>query len=83
MFKIKTMNTISEQGIGVLEKRGCEVGAEVENPDGLLIRSADLHGYEFGENLLGIARAGARRGGYHARSSARRILRRSMKTATI
>ena len=59
MFKIKTMNTISGQGIGVLEKRGCEVGAAVENPDGLLIRSADLHGYEFGENLLGIARAGA------------------------
>ena len=59
MFKIKTMNTISEQGIGVLEKRGCEVGAAVEDPDGLLIRSADLHGYEFGENLLGIARAGA------------------------
>ena len=59
MFKIKTMNTISGQGIGVLEKRGCEVGAAVENPDGLLIRSADLHGYDFGENLLGIARAGA------------------------
>ena len=47
MFKIKTMNTISGQGIGVLEKRGCEVGAAVENPDGLLIRSADLHSYEF------------------------------------
>ena len=59
MFKIKTMNMISGQGIGVLEKRGCEVGAAVENPDGLLIRSADLHGYDFGENLLGIARAGA------------------------
>ena len=59
MFKIKTMNTISGQGIGVLEKRGCEVGAAVENPDGLLIRSADLHSYEFEENLLGIARAGA------------------------
>ena len=29
MFKIKTMNTISGQGIGVLEKRGCEVGADI------------------------------------------------------
>lgn len=59
MFKIKTMNTISGQGIGVLEKRGCEVGAAVENPDGLLIRSADLHGYDFGEGILAVARAGA------------------------
>ena len=59
MFKIRTMNTISEHGTGALEKRGCMVGPEVENPDGMLIRSADLHGMEFGENLLAIARAGA------------------------
>ena len=59
MFKIRTMNTISEHGTGALEKRGCIVGPEVENPDGMLIRSADLHGMEFGENLLAIARAGA------------------------
>ena len=59
MFKIKTMNTISEQGINALEKRGCTVGADVELPDGLLVRSADLHGYEFGPGLLAIARAGA------------------------
>ncbi len=59
MLKIKTMNTISEHGTGALEKRGCLVGPEVENPDGLLIRSANIHGMEFGENLLAIARAGA------------------------
>ena len=43
MFKIKTMNTISEHGTGALEKRGCQVGPDVEAPDGLLIRAADLH----------------------------------------
>ena len=59
MFKIRTMNTISEHGTGALIKRGCVVGPEVENPDGMLIRSADLHGMEFNENLLAIARAGA------------------------
>ena len=53
------MNTISEHGTGALEKHGCLVGPEVENPDGLLIRSANIHGMEFGENLLAIARAGA------------------------
>ncbi len=59
MFKIRTMNAISPQGTGVLEKRGCTVGPDVESPDGLLIRSADLHGMEFGPELLAIARAGA------------------------
>ena len=53
------MNTISEHGTGALEKRGCLVGPDVENPDGMLIRSANLHGMEFGPELLAIARAGA------------------------
>ena len=59
MFKIRTMNSISEHGTGALEKRGCLVGPDVEAPDGLLIRSADLHGKEFNPELLAIARAGA------------------------
>lgn len=59
MYKIRTMNSISENGIDYLQKRNCEIGPEVENPDGILIRSADLHEYEFGPELLGIARAGA------------------------
>lgn len=59
MFKIKTMNTISETGINFLGKRGCEVGKDVENPDALLIRSADLHEYKFNDELLAIGRAGA------------------------
>ena len=59
MFKIKTMNSISPEGILVLQRRGCAVGADVEKPDGLLLRSADLHHTQFGPELLAIARAGA------------------------
>lgn len=59
MFKIKTMNTISPVGLDTLKKLGCVVSAEEERPDGMLIRSADLHDYEFNPELLGIARAGA------------------------
>lgn len=59
MLNILTMNTISPSGIEVLEKRGCNVGENVENPDGLLLRSADIHSYDFPEKLAGIARAGA------------------------
>ena len=47
MFNIQTMNAISALGIEVLERKGCNVGAEVEKPQALLIRSADLHGYDF------------------------------------
>ncbi len=59
MFDIRTMNTISPAGIETLEKKGCRVGPDVEKPQGLLIRSAEIHGMEFGEELLAIARAGA------------------------
>ena len=30
-----------------------------EDPHGIIVRSADMHGYEKGENLLAVARAGA------------------------
>ena len=59
MFKIKTMNTISPLGTQILENHGCEVGSQVENPEALLIRSADLHHTEFWPELLCIGRAGA------------------------
>ena len=59
MFKIQTMNNIAEAGLEVLEKRGCEVGPETRDPNGILLRSADLHGMAFGDELLAIARAGA------------------------
>lgn len=59
MFRIKTMNSISPQGIEALTRRGCEVGPGTERPDALLIRSADLHGAELAPELLAIARAGA------------------------
>lgn len=59
MFDIQTMNAISPAGIEVLTARGCNVGPEVKKPQALLIRSADLHGMDFTEDLLAIARAGS------------------------
>lgn len=59
MFDIQTMNAISASGIAVLEAKGCRVGPEVEKPQALLIRSADLHDYAFPPQLLAIGRAGA------------------------
>ena len=59
MFKIRTMNAISENGIRVLTKQGYEVSAEIEAPDAMLIRSANLHDMARNPELLAIARAGA------------------------
>ena len=59
MYNIKTMNKISPVGLDKLKTLGCNVGAEVEKPDGIIVRSADMHGFEPNSELLGVARAGA------------------------
>lgn len=58
MYNILTLNKIAKIGLDVFD--GDYVcGDSVENPDGVLVRSASMHEAEFGENLLAIARAGA------------------------
>ena len=59
MYKIKTMNHISPCGLQKLEERGCVVGEDIQAPDGLILRSADLHSYAFEPSLSAIARSGA------------------------
>ena len=59
MAKIKTINNISEVGTDILKERGYSVSAEIENPDGIIIRSANILDFEPNDNLLAIARAGA------------------------
>lgn len=58
MYKIQTRNAISERGLSVLRRAGCEVGPEVAAPDALLIRSAKLHEEVFAPETLCIGRAG-------------------------
>ena len=58
-YKVKTMNAIADCGVEYLTSHSCDVSALEEHPEGMLIRSADLHGIEFNKELLGIARAGA------------------------
>ena len=54
MYNIKTMNHISPCGLQKLEARGCNVGENVSDPDGLILRSADLHDYAFEPSLIAI-----------------------------
>ncbi|SIQ28413.1 D-3-phosphoglycerate dehydrogenase [Alkalispirochaeta americana] len=59
MARIQTFNKIAAEGIALLEARGHQVGPDVHDPDGILVRSAKLQDITFGPSLRGIARAGA------------------------
>ena len=58
MYKIKLMNKISKVGTDLFGQQ-YQIGEEIENEDGILVRSAFLHDYQFPSTLLAIARAGA------------------------
>ncbi|MBE6529707.1 MAG: 3-phosphoglycerate dehydrogenase [Ruminococcaceae bacterium] len=57
-MKIQLLNKIAQVGLKELDS-DYTVGEGVENPDGILVRSAVMHDMEFGKALKAIARAGA------------------------
>ena len=59
MYRIKTLNKISSVGLSRLDPTRFQVGNDVENEDGILVRSAPMHDYEFPDSLRAVARAGA------------------------
>ena len=59
MYRIKTLNKISPAGLSVLDQTRYTISTDVENEDGILVRSADMHDYAFPDALRAVARAGA------------------------
>ena len=59
MYRIKTLNKISPAGLSVLDQTRYNISTDVENEDGVLVRSADMHDYVFPDALRAVARAGA------------------------
>lgn len=58
MYKIQTLNKIAKIGLDIFdEKYTC--GDEIENPDGIILRSFNMHEMELPESLSAVARAGA------------------------
>lgn len=57
-FKIKTLNNISHKGLDLLPQN-FQVDGSYEDPDAILVRSADMHDYDFSPETLYIGRAGA------------------------
>jgi D-3-phosphoglycerate dehydrogenase len=59
MYRIKTLNNIAPAGLEQFDKAKYIVGDGVENPEAILVRSADMHKYEVNPELLCVSRAGA------------------------
>ena len=58
-FTIKTLNAISKVGLNRLPEADYVVSNDVENPDAILLRSANLHDVEIPSSVLAVGRAGA------------------------
>jgi D-3-phosphoglycerate dehydrogenase len=59
MFKIQTLNNISVLGLERLPRDRYEIASEIQQPDAVLVRSADMHKIEIPKSVKAIARAGA------------------------
>ena len=59
MFKIQTLNKISSTGLDLLPRDKYEYASEILKPDAVLVRSTDMHNFDFPDSVKAIARAGA------------------------
>lgn len=58
-YRVRTLNAISPAGLSRLPGEHFEVGHDVQEPDALLVRSADLHSQPIPESVKAVFRAGA------------------------
>jgi len=59
MFKIQTLNNISQVGLDKLPSDQYQVADEQASPDAIILRSTKIHDMDFPESLKAIGRAGA------------------------
>ncbi len=59
MYKILTLNNISVKGLERLPREHYEVASEIVHPDGVLLRSFNMHDWEIPDTLKAVGRAGA------------------------
>ena len=58
-MKVQLLNKIAAVGTDQLDKAVYTIGADVTEPDAIMVRSAAMHEMSFDKNLKAIARAGA------------------------
>lgn len=59
MKNIKLLNKIAKVGLDIFDKSKYNLSENVTDPEGILVRSADMLQFEFNPGLKAIARAGA------------------------
>jgi D-3-phosphoglycerate dehydrogenase len=59
MYKLLTLNNIAVEGLDRLPGGTYDVGSEVVDPDGILLRSYNMHDMEIPASVKAVARAGA------------------------
>lgn len=59
MYTIRTLNNIAKTGLAKLPEQNFVIDEKQENPEGIILRSFDMHKMELNESLLAVARAGA------------------------
>jgi D-3-phosphoglycerate dehydrogenase len=58
-YRILTLNNISARGLERLPRDRYEIAADLDRPDAILVRSADMHSTPVGDSVLAVGRAGA------------------------
>jgi D-3-phosphoglycerate dehydrogenase len=58
-YRILTLNNVSVRGLERLPRERYEVASAIGDPDGILLRSADMHAMEIPASVVAVARAGA------------------------
>jgi D-3-phosphoglycerate dehydrogenase len=59
MYRILTLNNVSPQGLARFPAGHYRVGSDIEQPDAILVRSADMHAVSVAHSVKAIGRAGA------------------------
>ena len=59
MYKILTLNNISADGLARLPAAAFQVGGDIKDPDGILLRSFKMHDMTLPATLKAVGRAGA------------------------
>ena len=59
MYKIQTLNSISDSGLNQLTPPEFEVSSDINEPHGIILRSYNMNEMELPKSLLAVARAGA------------------------
>lgn len=59
MYQIRTYNAISDKGLSRFDRAYYEVGSDMPQPQGVVLRSHKLHDEVLPESTLAVARAGA------------------------